>query len=190
MKRWFHPAFEVELIEAARYLEQQRSDFSRQFIDEAEASIERIMQAPATWRPRQRGHPALRSRPISMHNPLPCSSRRRIGGIPERNPHRAPSRRRVESVKVSNRRHALPQPGFTRIRDTFHLAAPRDARALRSRRYLLFALAHFIANSPSFTLNFTSLPSLTSSLIRARASFVSIWRCRKRFKGRAPKTGS
>ena len=51
MKRWFHPAFEVELIEAARYLEQQRRDFGRQFIDEVEVAIERIMQAPATWRP-------------------------------------------------------------------------------------------------------------------------------------------
>ena len=51
MKRWFHPAFEIELIEAARYLEQQRPDFGRQFLDEAEAAIERIMQAPETWRP-------------------------------------------------------------------------------------------------------------------------------------------
>ena len=51
MKRWFHPAFEVELIEAARYLEQQRGDFGRQFLDEVEAAIETIMQSPATWRP-------------------------------------------------------------------------------------------------------------------------------------------
>lgn len=51
MKRWFHPAFEVELIEAARYLEQQRRDFGRQFLDEAEAAIEGIMQAPERWRP-------------------------------------------------------------------------------------------------------------------------------------------
>ncbi len=51
MKRWFHPAFELELIEAARYLEQQRSDFGRQFLDEVEAGIETIMHAPATWRP-------------------------------------------------------------------------------------------------------------------------------------------
>lgn len=53
MKRWFHPAFETELIEAARYLEQERSDFGRQFLDEAEAGIEQIMQAPATWRARR-----------------------------------------------------------------------------------------------------------------------------------------
>lgn len=51
MKRWFHPAFEKELIEAARFLEQQRGDFGRQFLDEAEAAIEHIMQAPETWRP-------------------------------------------------------------------------------------------------------------------------------------------
>lgn len=51
MKRWFHPAFEIELIEAARYLEQRRSDFGRQFLDEVEAAVERIMEAPATLRP-------------------------------------------------------------------------------------------------------------------------------------------
>jgi plasmid stabilization system protein ParE len=51
VKRWFHPAFEVELIAAARYLDQQRHDFGRLFIDEVEAAIELIMQAPETWRP-------------------------------------------------------------------------------------------------------------------------------------------
>jgi plasmid stabilization system protein ParE len=50
VKRWFHPAFEVELIEAARYLDQQRSGFGLQFLDEVEAAIESIMQAPNTWR--------------------------------------------------------------------------------------------------------------------------------------------
>lgn len=50
MNRWFHPAFEVELIEAARYLEQQRSGFGRQFLDDVEAAIECIMQTPETWR--------------------------------------------------------------------------------------------------------------------------------------------
>lgn len=51
MKRWFHPAFEAELIEAARYLERQRQDHGRTFLDEAEAAIERIMQEPTVWRP-------------------------------------------------------------------------------------------------------------------------------------------
>jgi len=51
VKRWFHPAFEIELIEAARYLEQQRSGFGRQLVDEAEGAVDRIMQSPATWRP-------------------------------------------------------------------------------------------------------------------------------------------
>ena len=51
MKRWFHPAFERELIEAARYLEQQRGGFGGVFVDEVEAAIENIMQAPAIWRP-------------------------------------------------------------------------------------------------------------------------------------------
>lgn len=50
MKRWFHPAFEVELIETARYLEQQRRDLGRQFLDEVEGAIEQIMQAPEVWR--------------------------------------------------------------------------------------------------------------------------------------------
>lgn len=54
MNRWFHPAFEVELIAAARYLEQERGDFGRPFLDEAEAAVERIMQAPETWRPWRR----------------------------------------------------------------------------------------------------------------------------------------
>jgi hypothetical protein len=43
VSRWFHPAFEVELIEAARYLEQQRGDFGSQFLEEAEAAIEAII---------------------------------------------------------------------------------------------------------------------------------------------------
>jgi hypothetical protein len=29
MRRWYHPAFETELIEAARYLELQRRDYGR-----------------------------------------------------------------------------------------------------------------------------------------------------------------
>lgn len=51
MKRWYHPAFETESIEAARYLEQQRRDYGRQFLDEAEAAVELIMLNPITWRP-------------------------------------------------------------------------------------------------------------------------------------------
>ncbi len=51
MKRWFHPGFESDLIEAARYLEQQRVDFGRQFLDEAEKAIEAVMQSPGAWRP-------------------------------------------------------------------------------------------------------------------------------------------
>lgn len=51
MNRWFHPAFEIELIEAARYLELQRSDLGRQFLEEVESAIEVVMKAPAAWRP-------------------------------------------------------------------------------------------------------------------------------------------
>ena len=41
------PGFEAELIEAARYLEHQRGDFGRQFLNEVEAAIGTIMEAPA-----------------------------------------------------------------------------------------------------------------------------------------------
>lgn len=51
MKRWFHPAFEIDLIEAARHLERQRQDYGRHFLDEVEAAIERIAQGPTIWRP-------------------------------------------------------------------------------------------------------------------------------------------
>lgn len=33
---FFHPAFEVDLIEATRHLEQQQNDFGRQFLGEIE----------------------------------------------------------------------------------------------------------------------------------------------------------
>ena len=51
MKRWFHPAFEADLIEAARYLEQQRLGLGAAFLDEVESAIDLIMHSPARWRP-------------------------------------------------------------------------------------------------------------------------------------------
>ena len=50
MNRWFHPAFEADLIDAARYIEKRRGDFGRQFLDEAEATIETIMVNPLIGR--------------------------------------------------------------------------------------------------------------------------------------------
>jgi toxin ParE1/3/4 len=50
VKRWFHPAFEAELIEAARYLNRQRNDLGREFLGEVESAVERIMQGPLIWR--------------------------------------------------------------------------------------------------------------------------------------------
>ena len=50
MGRLFHPAFETDLIAAARYLGEQRSGFGQQFLDEAEQAIETIVQSPVTWR--------------------------------------------------------------------------------------------------------------------------------------------
>ncbi len=45
--------------------------------------------------------------------------------------------------------------------------------------------------SPSpFTVNFTAAPSATVPAMSARANFVSMFRWRKRFNGRAPNTGS
>jgi len=51
VRRWYHPAFEAELIAAARYLEKQRGDLGRQFLDEVEAAVDCIMQTPEAWRP-------------------------------------------------------------------------------------------------------------------------------------------
>ena len=98
MKGRFHPAFEVELIEAARYLEQKRPDFGRQFIDEVEAGIERIIEAPELWRP-WRGYPTFFTAAISLHDSLPDSARRRCGGISERASHRPTSRYRIGSIE-------------------------------------------------------------------------------------------
>lgn len=52
MKRWFHPGFESDLIEAVQHLGRQRAGYDRLFLDEAEHAVELIMQSPETWRPR------------------------------------------------------------------------------------------------------------------------------------------
>ena len=49
---------------------------------------------------------------------------------------------------------------------------------------------YFRTSSSFLTAKVTSLSSAISPAMRARASLVSIWRWRKRFSGRAPKTGS
>jgi multiple sugar transport system permease protein len=51
MRQFVSSAVPRELIEAARYLEHQRGDFGRQFLNEVEAAIGTIMEAPARWRP-------------------------------------------------------------------------------------------------------------------------------------------
>ncbi len=50
MNRWFHPAFETDLIDAARFIEKRRRDFGRQFLEEAEATLEKIMVNPSIGR--------------------------------------------------------------------------------------------------------------------------------------------
>src|SRR5664280_2296429 len=51
------------------------------------------------------------------------------------------------------------------------------------------ATAHSITSASPFTLNVTVEFSATSPAMSARASLVSICRCRNRFNGRAPNTG-
>jgi toxin ParE1/3/4 len=49
MTRWFHPEFETDLIDAARYYQGQRPAFGAEFLDEAEHAVEEVMRAPARW---------------------------------------------------------------------------------------------------------------------------------------------
>ncbi|MFZ5495136.1 MAG: type II toxin-antitoxin system RelE/ParE family toxin [Verrucomicrobiota bacterium] len=49
MTRWFHPEFQTDLIDAARYCQGQRPALGAEFIDEAEAAVEEIMRAPERW---------------------------------------------------------------------------------------------------------------------------------------------
>ena len=55
MNRWYHPAFQTDLVNAARYIEEQRSGFGAKFLDAAEAAVETIMQSPRVWRIRRDG---------------------------------------------------------------------------------------------------------------------------------------
>jgi len=55
MNRWFHPEFETDLIEAARYYQAQRPALGAEFLDEAERAIEAIMEAPERWPVRRGG---------------------------------------------------------------------------------------------------------------------------------------
>jgi plasmid stabilization system protein ParE len=50
MNRWYHPAFETDLIEASRFLEDQKVGLGSEFLDAVEAAIETIMRSPHTWR--------------------------------------------------------------------------------------------------------------------------------------------
>jgi toxin ParE1/3/4 len=49
MTRWFHPEFETDLIDAARYYHGQRSALGADFLDEAELAVEEIMRSPERW---------------------------------------------------------------------------------------------------------------------------------------------
>lgn len=50
MNRWYHPAFETDLIAAARYLDSQQRGLGSEFLDAAEAAVETVMRSPHTWR--------------------------------------------------------------------------------------------------------------------------------------------
>lgn len=49
MTRWFHPDFETDLIDAARYYQGQRPALGAEFLDEAEQAVEEVMRAPERW---------------------------------------------------------------------------------------------------------------------------------------------
>ena len=49
MNRWFHPEFETDLVDAARYYQTQRPALGAEFLDEAEKAVETVMHAPERW---------------------------------------------------------------------------------------------------------------------------------------------
>ena len=49
MNRWFHPEFETDLIDAARYHQGQVPVLGVAFLDEAESAVEEVMRAPERW---------------------------------------------------------------------------------------------------------------------------------------------
>ena len=49
MTRWFHPEFETDLIDAARYYQAQRPALGAEFLNEAEEAVEEVMHAPEVW---------------------------------------------------------------------------------------------------------------------------------------------
>ncbi|MEJ1972080.1 MAG: type II toxin-antitoxin system RelE/ParE family toxin [Lacunisphaera sp.] len=49
MNRWYHPKFETDLIDAARYYQGQVPVLGAAFLDEAESALEEIMRAPERW---------------------------------------------------------------------------------------------------------------------------------------------
>jgi plasmid stabilization system protein ParE len=49
MNRWFHPEFQTDLIDSARYYQTQRPALGAEFLDEAEKAVETIMVAPDRW---------------------------------------------------------------------------------------------------------------------------------------------
>jgi plasmid stabilization system protein ParE len=55
MTRWFHPEFETDLIDAARYYQGQRPALGAEFLDEAEQAVEEVMRAPKRWSERVGG---------------------------------------------------------------------------------------------------------------------------------------
>lgn len=49
MNRWYHPEFETDLIDAARYYQGQVPALGAEFLDEAERAVEEVMRAPELW---------------------------------------------------------------------------------------------------------------------------------------------
>jgi plasmid stabilization system protein ParE len=49
MNRWYHPEFETDLIDAARYYQGQVPALGAEFLGEAEQAVEEVVHAPERW---------------------------------------------------------------------------------------------------------------------------------------------
>jgi len=78
MNRWYHPAFQTDLVNAARYIEEQRSGFGVKFLDAAEAAVETIMRSPRVWRIRRDG---IRRFLIECPAPIRIRSQRQLESV-------------------------------------------------------------------------------------------------------------
>jgi toxin ParE1/3/4 len=48
-RKRYHPKAEIEIIEAASYLERQRPEYGEKFLDEIDEAIESLLKDPFVW---------------------------------------------------------------------------------------------------------------------------------------------